>query len=207
MIGETLPPELLCAYEAVCHRAPIGTKVPASWRLPSFQKLYGKKSGTAAYMAWDVHALYFRFDVETDQICASYPAIEKGDAIELFIDTRNVKTARSTHRFYHHFFFLPERIEGVQCGEITRFRTQDRHPMARQTDLSIHVERTQKGYTASIEVLAECLHGYHPEVGERIGFYYRVHRHGADVDEWAFSNPQSGLHQHPHLFPTLLLQE
>jgi len=211
MISATVPPELLFGYEIGCLRGPMLKNVVSTWQLPALQKIYGNNAYVKAYMAWDMHMLAFRFEVETKRIVVSYPAIEKGDAIELFIDTRNVKTARSTHRFYHHFFFLPERIEGVQCGECTHFRTEDRHSLALAKDFHIQVEMTKKGYTASIEIPAECLHGYHPEAGEHVGLYYRVHRFDQSeekwaAEEWAFSS-EKDLHLHPHLFPTIILKD
>src|SRR6185437_5337543 len=41
---------------------------------------------------------------------AYYPDVSRGDSVELFIDTRDVKTSGFNTRFCHHFFFLPEAV-------------------------------------------------------------------------------------------------
>ena len=212
MTNHTVPSELLFGYEVECLRGPMAKNTAVgAWQLPALQMISGGTPCVKAYMAWDMHSLMFRFEVETKRIAVSYPSIEKGDAIEIFIDTRNVKTARSTHRFYHHFFFLPERIDGIQCGECTHFRTEDRHPLAQEKDLHVHIEPSKKGYVASIEIPSECLHGYHPEAGERLGLYYRVHHCTSNMkqwvaEEWAFTS-ENNLHLLPHLFPTIILKD
>lgn len=205
MIDRIVAPEFLFEWEVGVNWGSISDLSRSLYRLPHLQKLYGVSFDIATSMAWQTQGLSFRFEVETKQVRVSYPDIAAGDAIELFIDTRNVKASRTTHRFFHHFFFLPERIEGVQCGEKTNFRTQDAHPLANANDLVVQVERSDKGYIAFIEIPAECLHGYLPEIGERIGFSYRVHTSDKAAAVWSQSGQEKACEAHPHLLPTLIL--
>ena len=66
-----------------------------------------------------------------------YPDVSRGDGIELFFDTRDVKTSGYNTRFCHHFFFLPEAVDGHQAGELTRFRTEDVHDLCDPNELKI----------------------------------------------------------------------
>lgn len=113
------------------------------------QLLQGESEAFATVsMAWQESrpkaGLYFFIDVQNANPQVTFPKIEDGDSVELFIDTKNLKTARTTHRFCHHFYFLPERVEGVMAKEVTRFRTEDSHPLAESADLEVQVVRKKK---------------------------------------------------------------
>lgn len=156
---------------------------------------------------WDggMKGFFFEVNITVSSLAVSYPNVEAGNSIELFVDTRNVKTARSSHRFCHHFFFLPEPVDGIQKGEITRFRTEDRHPICKPEDLHLDIDKMKKGYKAVIHIPSDCLHGYNPDDSAAIGFCYRINRPGSIAPAWGFTDADAELFQYPYLWQTLKL--
>ncbi len=208
MIYEKVPHELLFTFEIECFRGPFNKNACTPWQLPSFEKKAKIDGSARVHMAWDMQGLSFRFQVPYEgTFRCVHPNIQEGDSIELFIDTRNVKTSRSTHRFFHHFFFLPERIDGIQCGEITKFRSLDTHPLAPQKEFGLAIITQDGQYVMDIHIPSHCLHGYHPEVGEQLGLCYTINRYQKRPYSWPFSEEQASLCYQPHLFPTITLQE
>ncbi len=126
------------------------------------QLLQGESEAFATVsMAWQESApkagLNFFIDVQNANPQVTFPKIEDGDSCELFIDTKNLKSARTTHRFCHHFYFLPERVEGVMAKEVTRFRTEDSHPPAESADLEVQVVRKKKATAMRSSSLRDAL--------------------------------------------------
>ncbi len=62
------------------------------------------------------------------------------------IDTRDLKTSGYNTKFCHHFYFLPEKIDGIQCGEVTRFRTEDTHELCDPQFLQVESHKHSSGY-------------------------------------------------------------
>ncbi|MDB2613761.1 hypothetical protein N9Y92_01215 [Chlamydiales bacterium] len=94
----------------------------------------------------------------------------EGDAIELFFDTRDNKELFHPSRFFHHFLFYPEKVEGVFGKEITRFRGDETHDLADSSDLEVSGSRSLK-----IVIPSHALFGYDPDQFKRLGFGYRIH--------------------------------
>ncbi len=134
-----------------------------------------------------------------------YPQLTQGDAVELFFDTRDLKTASLPSRFCHHFFFLPDPVEEVQRGELTRFRGEDRHPLASPEDLICDVHRLPKGYRMTISLPAKVLFGYDPSQFQRLGFTYRIHRFQGKPQHFTVCSPDFSIPQQPALWATLRL--
>ena len=175
--------------------------------LPLLCKLYGKEHFADVFMGWEPSGLRFQFDVILDgPIAVRYPDFRHADSIELFIDTRANLLAKTTNRFYHHFFFLPERYEGLCSGECTRFRTEDSHPLASEEQLDYTVTMTKKGYRADIFIPKECLVGYDPDKGSRLGFSYRVNRSDGQCQPFAYSYEHARIDSMPSLFVTVGLR-
>ncbi len=174
------------------------------YELPAVCSLWGEEEFARVFMSWGLEGLYFIVQVVSDEVNVSYPDVTKGDSIELFIDTLHLKSAKLTHRFCHHFYFLPERIEGKECGEITRFRTEDTHPLCNADDLELQVSSLKKGYVAEIFIPEKCLFGYRPEDQPLIGFTYRINRAKATPQHFALSSDVA-IDQHPDLWASLRL--
>ena len=108
---------------------PLPKKNYKKYLLADTSALCSEESFAEVAMGWHQQGLeiYVRIDEPFRQ--AHYPEVDRGDSIEVFVDTRDVKTASFNTRFCHHFFFLAEGIEGHFAGEMTRFRTEDVHPL------------------------------------------------------------------------------
>lgn len=196
-----------------CPHLPQQTSFPAlesvkkidKYLLPDLTDFCGDKNFAMVAMGWSAEGLEFQIIVQEPVEKVYFPGVEKGDSIELFIDTRDVKTAGTNHRFCHHFFFLPEAIDGREAGEITKFRTEDKHDWCDPNDLKLKIKKNAKGYTAKIFIPASCLHGYDPEQCSNIGFTYRINRYGDLPQHYSVDSEDYPLEQQPALWSSIAL--
>lgn len=158
----------------------------------------------ACYIAWAADAIRVRIVFPYTSLKTDPLAFEKGDAVELFIDTKNLKNVKTTHRFIHHFCFFPERIDGVWGKEITRFRTEDRHLLADPAALEVNVVQENKKSFFDIRIPSKCLHGYVGEANTAIGFTYRIRSIERGVQTYGGS---TAIFDAPYLWPSLILRE
>lgn len=183
-----------------------GKEISKKHFLPALSEHFGEESFAKAYLAWQPAGLLFKAEVTLDApIRVHYPDIRQGDCIELFIDTRPLTASKTTHRFCHHFYFLPERFEGHIAGERTRFRTEDTHPLCDEELLECTQSVTKKGYTASLFIPKECLVGYEGQKGSSLGFTYRIQRHDGPIQHFSMAYEHARLDTMPCLWTTLRL--
>lgn len=149
-------------------------------------------------MGWSPEGLIVlvKFDEAFDS--SVYPDISRGDAVELFIDTRDVKTSGFNTRFCHHFFFLPNAVDGVDRGELTHFRTEDRHELCEATELGLK-QLSKK--SLEIRIPTDCMTGYDPVDFGRIGLSYRLWQHG-EAQHFSVSTNEYAVEQQPSLWST-----
>lgn len=199
-----IPGEFFFAFEVQLHeyKKELWSKKISRYQIPSLSKLFQEEVFAEVYAAWEETGLHVLVDATVSEISVQYPNIQNGDSIELFVDTKNVKSAKIPHRFCHHFFFLPERIEGVLCKEITRFR-EDAHPLCSEEDLECRVEKKRRGYIANIFIPASCLFGYQMEKNAHIGFAYRINRQAASAQHFVLQSEHMDIASHPYLWIAL----
>lgn len=201
-----LSPVNFFAVECPLHEV----KDPRKWvdskhLLPDLSLLTGEETFAKVYGGWDTKGLYFSFHVESGIEEVLFPNPERGDSIELFIDTRNVKTAGFNHRFCHHFCFLPEPVEGVQAKEITHFRTEDKHPLTSSDELQVEVKKKKTQYQLTVFIPQECLHGYDPAECDRLGWTYRINRFQKEPQHFSLLSSEFPIDQQPSQWSTLKL--
>jgi len=200
-----IPPEFFMGFECDLLR------FEGAWtkknKLPDFSKIFDFSSFADFYMGWTELGLHFRADVFQSTVSVSFPRIEEGDSVEVFIDTKNLKSVRTTHAFCHHFYFLPESVEGVAGQEITHFRTEERHPLCTPSDLQCKAHRLPDRYELEFFIPSNCLFGYEPEVGKTLGFCYRINSKEAESQYFGLSNRTPHIELYPYLWPTLRLSE
>ena len=196
----SIPADYFCSFEIDCHASLSSTQL-----LPAMGNvLWDEEQFAKVYMGWDEHHLFFRFDVVVENITC-YPNHEQGDAVELFIDTKNLKNSRFSHKFCHHFYFLPEPVEGIQGREITRFR-QEGHPLCDPKNLFPHVEITKTGYSLSIALGENVLTGFQPLETRACGFEYRVLRsQNPSMQHFTLSSAHCAIGRYPHMWATIRL--
>jgi hypothetical protein len=204
--GGFIFPELLFSYEFNCLKCSHHDAGPLDkkYLLPDIgHTLWNETPFAKVYIGYNDQGLFFHFDVQEPIDAVFFPDYEKGDAIELFIDTRNNKQARTTHRFCHHFCILPEPFESVQAKEITCFRSDDSHPLANPDDIKVRIKQSSKGYTAYIMLPSNVLFGFAPQDTHAIGFCYRILRTGKDPQHFALSSFHYRIEKYPYMWPTL----
>jgi len=164
--------------------------------LPKLCELMGEEFFADVAAGWSETGLHLLIQAEC--------SMHESNSVELFIDTKNLKTAKTTHRFQHHFLFYPERHEGIQAKEITSFRTEDRHPLAHSDELEIKTKVTAKGYEMTLFIPEKCLVGNLPEMGGAMGFTYRINRDKYSSQHFGLSD-NSKFEIYPYMWPSVKL--
>jgi hypothetical protein len=195
------------ALSSDCHYLSSRKQIPSlsTHRLPSTQDLTNEEVFADVAMGWHEEGIGLYIQVHQPFQRSSYPHIDRGDSVELFFDTRDLKSAGFNTRFCHHFFFLPKMVEGVCKGEKTHFRTEDRHPLAESHLLDCQVCVRKRDYTFTIFIPTDCLHGYDPKQFDRLGFTYRMNRSGNPSQHFAVLSEEYTVDQHPSLWASLQL--
>ena len=168
--------------------------------LPNTSEWLAEEHFADVAIAWNESGLFVDLFVDKAFEEALYPRFDEGDAVELFFDTRDLKTAGFATRFCHQFLFLPQAVQGIQAQELTHFRTEDTHPICDPADLQLTVEFCKKNYELQIFIPAHSLHGYDPASFDRIGFTYRIHRYKGAPQHFSLSSQHFTLEQHPRLW-------
>ncbi len=200
------PVDFFFSKEVDCLEATSQKQITKKHLLPPLGEVFGEESFAQVSMGWQQAGLLFSIQVQQPEaLSVLYPDFRQGDSIELFIDTRAIASAKTTHRFCHHFYFLPERFEGRLAGECTRFRTEDTHPLCSEEQLEYSVQKKAKGYIASIMIPKECLVGYDPQKGSRLGFTYRINRPQGPSQHFAMAYDHARIDTMPCLWALLRL--
>jgi hypothetical protein len=171
-------------------------KVSSDSRLPSTSELLNEDSFADIYMGWNEEGIYLEIRSQVRTL---------SDTVELFFDTRNLKTKARISRFCHQFSFTPDEKEGFYGREITRFQNDDVHRLSDPHDLEVKVESTERSYRLQIQIPAHCLYGYDPLQFTKLGFTYRIIRADGSPQHFAVSTEEFVIEQHPSLWATLNL--
>lgn len=180
-------------------------RLPSQFLLPSTSSLCHENPFALVSASWSEEGLFF--NVESDQPAQEsfYPSLERGDAIEIFIDTRNLKSSGFNTRFCHHFFFLPQSASGHLCGEITRFRTDDKHDLCDPKELFFKTDKNKKGYEMMIRISSHAMTGYDPNDFDKIGFSYRISGQGGRTQHFSSVSDSFPIEQRPSLWSQMKL--
>jgi hypothetical protein len=212
MIEDFVPinPVNFFQFRCDCHyiKAPfpqLSSKNLSKYLLPSLFELCHEFGFAEIAMGWNKEGIEIFASISQPFRRASYPNITRGDSLEFFFDTRDVKTAGYTTRFSHHFFFLPESIEGIAAGEITRFRTEDVHELCNSSELKVKTEIKSVGYAMHIFIPSLCLFGYDPEQFDRLGFAYRINRAEGAPQHFCVTSDDYQIEQQPSLWSSMRL--
>lgn len=170
--------------------------------LPNTSYLCGEEHFADIALGWNSDGIEA---LVTIQAPLTHASISRGDSVELFFDTRDVKSSGYNTRFCHHFFFLPEAIDGQIAGEITKFRTEDVHELCDPNDLQVKTVAKSDGYQLHIFIPAQCLYGYDPEQFDRFGFTYRINRATGKPQHLSVVSDEYQLEQQPSLWSSLRL--
>ncbi len=182
-----------------------GLKPDKSFLLPSTSDLLGEEPFADVYVGWNVEKLAFLIAVKVPFKNAGDGDFGQGDSIEIFLDTRDLKTKGIVSRFCHHFVFFPIQVQNFYGREVTRFRGEDIHRLCHPEDLQVSPDLDDDAYRLNIEIPTACLHGYDPLSFPRLGFTYRINRVGGPPQHFAVSSEEYAIEQHPATWGTLKL--
>lgn len=174
--------------------------------LPSTVGLCDQADFAKVSMGWNEEGLGFQVIVNTNRTQSFFPNLQKGDSVELFIDTRDLKSAGFNTRFCHHFYFLPQLIDNHPiAAEITHFRTEDSHPLCDPTLLVCQTKLAGNSYTMKIFIPKECLQSYDPSQFDRLGFTYRINRMNGESQHFSVTSEEFSIDQQPSLWASIKL--
>ena len=87
-------------------------KADRQYLLPSAEDLFDEEVFADVYVAWNFEKIKFLVEVQVPFKHVGNGDIRAGDSVELFIDTRDLKSKGTISRFCHHFVFYPAEIQG-----------------------------------------------------------------------------------------------
>jgi hypothetical protein len=184
----------------------LGSKNVKRYALPELSALSHEEAFANLAMGWNKEGLEIYAEIHRPYKRVVYPEITHRDSVELFIDTRDVKTSGFNTRFCHHFFFLPEAFEGIQMGELTHFRNpEESHPLCSPDDLTLKVQLKPQSYNLQIFISSQALHGYDPEQFDRLGLTYRINRSFGLPQHFAVLSEDYQIEQQPSLWSSVKL--
>ena len=175
------------------------------FNLPSTQSFTQEKSFAQLAMGWNEQGLKIRMESQHAVEHTFYPNIEKGESLELFFDTRDLKSKEFNTRFCHHFFFLPKGVEGVSKGEKTHFRTEDSHPLCDPDILECQTNLGKRSFEMDIFIPSQALYGYDPNQFSRLGFTYKINRYRGSSQHFSVTSEDYQINQNPSLWASLQL--
>lgn len=200
-----LSPVQFFGLTADCQFLRSTLKPEKGYLFPSTNDLLDEESFADVYSAWNFEKLCFYFVVHRPFQKVGESDFRKGDSIEIFIDTRDLKTKGVVTRFCHHFVFFPVEVKNFFGQEVTRFRNEDTHRLCHPEDLQVSCDLHNDSYHLYLEIPAQCLHGYDPLSFSRIGFTYRINRFEGPPQHFAVSSEEYNIEQHPATWGTLKL--
>jgi hypothetical protein len=148
---------------------------PGSYRLPNVT--LGTPPFAELFAAWSPEGLSFALDVPrtvAPRVLPKRPT--EGDCLELYIDTRDVRTAHRAGRYCHKFVIAPVGAAGqarrplFEHQEIPRSLATPPRVVSDQIDSASEV--TKEHYAIEFHLPATVLSGYDVEITRRIGLAY-----------------------------------
>jgi len=198
-LERAISPQFFLGFECAC---PLyGGKFEKHHMLPLLCELIGEKPLAEVSCGYRDDGLYFAVDFLKK-------GLTKDDTIELFIDTRPSSSQKTTTRFCHHFRFYPEPTEGIQAEEVTRFRTEDRHPLCSSDLLQIEKKEGTKGKAHIVLFIPrEALVGYDPQESRTFGFTYILTRNKEEKQHFSMSSLYSDIEFRPYQWALMQCEE
>jgi len=174
--------------------------------LKSFCSLLNEEEFAKVYMGWNEKGLFFLFDVKNivSRVNLNH---RQSDSVEIFIDTRSLKTKGYITKFCHHFVFFPEVIDGIFGKEITQFRSDDTHPLCSSKDLIVDSMVKPRSYILNIEIPYFCLFAFNPKEVNYLSFTYRINRPNMPPQHFCISSIEHSIEKSPHLWATISFSE
>ncbi len=164
------------------------------YRMPDLMALEDGSAFANLHMAWNEGGLYLALEVSRPAALAVDPRRPaRGDGLQVWIDTRDVRGAHRASRYCHHFCFLPrgggdsgEDPVGVQL-RIRRARAQAR--MCDPADLAVASRALKAGYRMEVHIPSTALTGFDPDESARLGLTYLLRDRKLGRQTWTADEP------------------
>ncbi len=173
--------------------------------VPDISNLLDETKFGSVSLAWSEEGIAGKALIKKKFEGSFFPDYTKGDSLEIFIDTRDHKKSRFASRFCHHYVFLAGEVNGIQAEEVSRFRSEDTHPLCSSLDLKVSCRVDDQSYELCFMIQESALHGYDPSQFSRIGFAYKINRVKGKSQHFPCSSKRFELFEHPSLWSSITL--
>ena len=166
---------------------------PEEARVPDLMGMGGGEAFAEIYTGWNAEGLFFAADVKGNP----EPDVEpmrptRGDSLQIWVDTRDVRNAHRASRYCHHYFFLPMGSGRGQkkpmAGQLRIRRARAQMTPCSSQEIEIASKVTRSGYRMEIHLRADLLTGFDPDENRRLGFTYLLRDHISGRQYWSPTN-------------------
>jgi hypothetical protein len=151
--------------------------------------LEGRPPFATVSMAWSAEGLWFACSVPRTKAPQVIPKrLASGDCLELYIDTRDIRSAHRAGRYCHKFVVAP--VGGAGRGRNPIFEHQEIQralatpPLVQPDEIDLASEVRKDGYTMEMFFPASTLTGYDVEINRRLGLAYVLHDIEREMQVW-----------------------
>lgn len=145
------------------------------------------------WAAWSPEGLWFAVRVPRTKAPRVLPKrLSEGDSFELYIDTRDIRSAHRAGRYCHKFVLAPVGGPGnarsplFQHQEIQRALTSP--PLVERSHVEIASRTSDAGYSLELYIPASALNGYDVEITRRMGLAYVLRDTERHIQAWPHSS-------------------
>jgi len=201
-MASPIPRSSLFNLSVPVHRAPQeGAAITIDGKLDDWSErhrlpevaLEGRSPFAALWMAWSPGGLWFAAFVPRTRAPQVIPKrLAAGDCLELYIDTRDIRSAHRAGRYCHKFVVAP--VGGAGRGRHPIFEHQGiaralaNPPTVLPEQIELAADVFSDGYTLEMRFPASALTGYDVEVNRRLGLAYVVHDIEREMQVWPHQN-------------------
>ena len=181
---------------------------PDEFRLPDLSEIGAAESFAEVYSAWNEEGLYFTVKVTGQaalEVDTSRPL--RGDGLQIWIDTRDVRDAHRASRYCHYFYVLPGKGRRKALAGQMRIRRARAYGGLCDPDQLVSASRGSKsGYALEVHLPTGALTGFDPDENRRLGFTYLLKDRKLGRQCWTADDPLP-VGYDPSLWGTLELVE
>ena len=188
------------------HKGVVKTPYKKPFLLPNTEIFLEEESFAEVSMWYDIEGVYLSILIQKPFEDVSFPNVQEGDSIELFFDTRDLKSAGSIHKFCHHFVFFPKAVEGMIAYEMTKFRGEEARALCDPKLLQVETVFAKNSYEMKLFIEKEALYGFDPRSFNRLGFTYRINRKGDYPQDFNVSSTDYSIEKYPSTLASLRLK-